>query len=105
MQEDAAHILGQLNSLHIDFKGVAWAILENRHSRERLISFVRDAVNHLHLAPAPEACKTEYGYSAVKDISEDSCVVVMVMVQWLVLYMSKRLLQLMTAEALTLSRK
>ena len=105
MQDDAAHILGQLSNLDCDFKGVAQAILQNWHSEKQIISFVRDAVNHLHLAPAPEACKTEYGYSTVKDISENSCVVVMVMVQWLVLYMSKRLLQLMTAEALTLSRK
>jgi len=105
VQDDATHILGQLGSLPSDFKGIAQAILDNRHSREQLVSFVRDAVNHLHLAPAPERCKTEFGYSAVKDITEESCVVVMVMVQWLVLYMSKRLLQLMTAEALTLSRK
>ena len=105
VQDDAAHILGQLSSLPSDFKGIAQAILDNRHSRERLVSFVRDAVNHLHLAPAPETCKTDFGYSTVKDITEESCVVVMVMVQWLVLYMSKRLLQLMTAEALTLSRK
>ena len=105
VQEDAAHILGQLSNFPSDFKGVAQAILENRHSREQLISYVHDAVNLLHLAPSPEACKTEYGYLPLKEISDDSCVVVMVMVQWLVLYMSKRLLQLMTAEALTLSRK
>ena len=105
VQDDATHILGQLSSLPSDFKGIAQAILDNHHSRERLVCFVRDAVNHLHLAPAPETCKTEYGYSTVKDITEESCVVVMVMVQWLVLYMSKRLLQLMTAEALILSRK
>ena len=53
MKEDAAHIFGQLSNLPSDFKGVAQAILENRHSKERLISFVRDAVNHLHLAPSP----------------------------------------------------
>ena len=105
VQDDAAHILGQLSSLPSDFKGIAQAILDNRHSREQLVSFVRDAVNHLHLAPVPKTCKTDYGYSTVKDITEESSVVVMVMVQWLVLYMSKRLLQLMTAEALTLSRK
>ena len=105
MQEDAAHIFGQLSSLPSDVKGVALAILENRHSREQLVSFVRSAVHHLHLAPPPEACKTDLGYSSLKDNSEETCVVVMVMVQWLVLYMSKRLLQLMKVEALTLFRK
>ena len=103
MSDDAVHILGQLSSLTSNFKGIAQAIRDNYHSREQLVSFVRDAVNHLHLYPTPETSKTEYGH--MNKITKDSYVVVTVMVQWLVLYMSKRLLQLMTAEALTLSRK
>ena len=88
-----------------DFKGIAQAIQENRYSEEDLKMFVHEAVDHLHLAPSPQSCKTDYGYIAVGDISSESCFVVMVFVQWLVQYMCKHLLQLMTAEALTLHRK
>lgn len=105
MKEDALHIFSQLSNLPSDFQSIAQDILENSHSSKHLIAFVHDAVNHLHLAPAPESYKTGYKYSSMKDIMQESCVVVIVMVQWLVLYMSKRLLQLMTAEALMLSRK
>ena len=105
MKEDAIHILRQLSSLPSDFQSIAQDILENSHSSKHLIAFVHDAVNRLHLAPAPESYKIGYKYSSSNDILQESCLVVTVMVQWMVLYMSKRLLQLMTAEALMLSRK
>ena len=84
-------------------QGIAQAFLENHHSSEDLIAFVCDAVNYLHLAPAPGSYKTDY--SSLKDVTQESRMVIAVMVQWLVLYMSKRLMQLMTAEALMLCRK
>ena len=105
MEEDAVYILKMLCDFPSDFKGIAQAIDENNYDEEDLINFVREAVDHLYLAPPPDMCKTEYGYDAVGGISSESCFVVMVFVQWLVQYMCKHLLQLMTAEALTLHRK
>ena len=96
MKEDAVHILGQLCRHSSDHQEIAQAIVENTYSSKDLRVFVCDAVNHLHFAPAPES---------YKDITQESSMVITVMVQWLVMYMSKRLLQLMTAEALMLSRK
>ena len=96
MKEDAVHILRQLCRHSSDHQEIAQAILENTFSSENLRACVCDAVNHLHFAPALESCK---------DITQESSMVITVMVQWLVMYMSKRLLQLMTAEALILSRK
>ena len=96
MKEDAVHILSQLCGHSSDHQEIAQAILDNTYSSEDLRVFVCDAVNHLHFGPTLESCK---------DIAQESSMVITVMVQWLVLYMSKRLLQLMTAEALMLSRK
>ena len=105
MKSDADYILGQFASLQGEFQGIAEAVVNKRYSFNEVEGIVKEVINHLHLSPHPDEAKTEYGYMHVEGVTKEACLVVMVTVQWLAVYMCKRLLQLMTAEALTLARR
>jgi hypothetical protein len=105
LKSDAAYIVRLLGKARSSLQGVARAIQENKYSDSDLRDFVKETLQHLHNPSGPDLFKTPYGYAQIRGISSESCFVVMVFVQWLVQYMCKHLLQLMTAEALTLHRK
>ena len=60
---------------------------------------VSEAMNVLHEVPAPGDTSNQY------DISVEACLAITVLEQWLVRYLCKRLMQLMTSEALILHRR
>ena len=65
-----------------------------------MTSAVREAFIILHEAPAPdtERCNRKLG------LSPEACMVVATLIQWLIRYFCKKLMQLMTPEALTIHR-
>lgn len=58
---------------------------------------VVDSINMLHTAPSPEDGQQE-------NLSAEGCMVISLLQQWLVQYFCKKLMQLMTPEALILHR-
>ena len=98
-------MLDHFASLTGDFQGYAQAVINKQYSSNEIEGYVKEAINHLHLAPHPKDAKTDSGYVLVKGVSNEACLIVMVTVQLLIMYMRKRLLQLVTAEALTLARR
>ena len=76
-----------------EFEGVMKTL-----SCEAACSAVEEAFKVLHKAPAPHSDGEQM------EVSAQACLVMSVCVQWLVRHLCKRLMQLMTAEALTLFR-
>lgn len=70
-------------------------ILHNLKSKN-IIAIVDEAFNCLYNGPHPRNAKEEFG------IYTDTCTVIFVIMQWLVMYMCKRLMQLVTPEALVI---
>ena len=98
---DADYILDQLASLQGDFQGLAQALMNRQYSLKEVEGFIKEAINHLH----SEEAKTDYKHMHLEGVTKEACLVIMVIAQWQTVYMCKRLLQLLTAEALILSRK
>ncbi len=59
---------------------------------------ILEAINVLHKAVAPD--RGEH-----LDVTPESCLVIAILQQWLVRFLTKRLMQIMTSEALILHRK
>lgn len=70
-------------------------ILDNLQS-QNIISIVDEAFNCLYNGPHPRNTEKEFG------IYTDTCTVISVIMQWLVMYLCKRLMQLVTPEALVI---
>ena len=62
---------------------------------------VNEALQVLHTAPDPN----EEGVASQHEMSQEACLVVSVLQQWLIRYLCKTLMQLMTPEAICLHRK
>lgn len=63
---------------------------------QNIISIVDEALNCLYNGPHPRNTEVEFG------IYTDTCTVISVIMQWLVMYLCKRLMQLVTPEALVI---
>lgn len=59
---------------------------------------VAQAMQKLHEAPPPQGSNSNVG------LSREGCAMVAMAIQWLIRYLCKRLMQLMTPEALTIHR-
>ena len=91
---DAKHLFSLLDN-DAEFVGVL-----NSLSLETPNSIVNEALNLLHTAPDPNE-KAVF----TTEISEEACLVVSIMQQWLICHLSKTLMQLMTPEAICLHHK
>ena len=63
-----------------------------------VVRAVNEAMQKLHQAPAPNGSNLSVG------VSPEACMIIAIAIQWLVLHLCKRLMQLMTPEALTIHR-
>lgn len=70
-------------------------ILDNLQSKN-IISIVDEAFNCLYNGPHPKNMELDFG------IYTDTCTVIAIILQWLVMYLCKRLMQLVTPEALVI---
>jgi len=82
--------------------------LENCNSNT-ILEWVAEALDLLYLeeeAPNVDNYDNEDGdHVQVPTVSNEACVVIALLAQWLVRFMCKKLMQLMTPEALILKRK
>ena len=88
VNEDADHIF-KLVLRDSEFKGVMAKI-----TRENVAAVINEALHVLHNSPDPSVV------NAPLEIHGSACIVIAVLMQWLVCYLCKRLMQLMTPEAL-----
>lgn len=64
--------------------------------RGNIVSIVDEAFNCLYNGPHPNSTEMPFG------MYTDACVVISIILQWLVMYLCKRLMQLVTPEALVI---
>ncbi len=96
-----------LDELYLDAEGIfplivkdpSFEALLNRMSHTEVVKAVKEAMEVLHKAVGPTATSDQC------DVSVEACLVIAVLEQWLVRYLTKRLMQLMTSEALVLHRR
>ncbi len=88
LKEEAEHIF-QVVDGDKDFKGIV-----SHLSTEDIIPIVGEALHALHFSAGPQDREPP------SEIHIDSCMVITALLQWLVGFMSKKMLQLLTPEAL-----
>ena len=93
LKSDCKHIFDMM-SKEPEFEGII-----SQMTLEDIVPLVDEALHVLHHSPGPDDAEPPL------DIHTDSCMVISLLVQWLVSFLSKRLLQLLTPEALLVHSK
>ncbi len=93
LKEEADHIF-QVVDGDRDFNNIVTHL-----SKDDIIPIVGEALHVLHYSAGPKDPEPP------SEIHVDSCMVLAVLLQWLVRYMSKKILQLLTPEALVVHCK
>ena len=92
IENDAKHIYDMIVSNDSEFL----SILHSFKSGKSIVSIVDEAFHWLYKGPPPSNKK------ATIEIYTDTCMVIAFIFQWLVMYFCKRLMQLVTPEALVI---
>ncbi len=96
-----------MDELYLDAHGVYPLIMRDpgfeallmKLTHDEVVRAVKEAMETLHQATGPTGSVVQY------DISMEACLAITVLEQWLVRYLTKRLMQLMTSEAVILHRR
>lgn len=106
LEHDASSIIKLLATTGTEFSGVASKLDACDHST--IIEWVTEALDLVYLEKeAPNTMNVGSGddHGETPTASNGACMVIALLTQWLVRYMIKKLMQLMTPEALILNRR
>jgi len=106
LEHDASSIIKLLATTGTEFSGVASKLDACDHST--IIEWVTEALDLVYLEKeAPNTMNVGSGDDRGEALtaSNGACMVIALLTQWLVRYMIKKLMQLMTPEALILNRR
>lgn len=97
LEYDANCIINLLTTAESEFSGVAKQLESCQFNT--MLQWITEAINLIYTGDGPDDTIDTLG------ASNEACMVTAVITQWLVRYMCKKLMQLMTPEAAILKRK
>ena len=107
LEHDANCIIDLLAKAGSEFTGVAETL--GSCDVNRMLQWIAEAMDLIYTGdgPPPDTDTTDYDMCDVETLgaSNGACMVTAVIAQWLVRYLCKKLMQLMTPEAAVLKRK